>query len=250
MAVVDSIERLRDEVRRLQSQVQVIGENPSLDILQGSTIDTEKLYETLLEECDSDEASFWETNCEILVEVVCGLREAVDTLINKVKQTESRNDELASKLAELQSKHTRLEESERKLVVGQIAFEVDQVVLDVVLKDIGSCEELAIFTISTMERAIKKKDNYLDVFKSEAERQEVEKRWNILKSKVGWKGRHFRYIRELKTLRLSSAHPKLDIEATRKALAQLYRTKSVTIQTKDTCEEFLGMIERIPELKE
>ena len=89
-----------------------------------------------------------------------------------------------------------------KLVVGQIAFEVDQVVLDVVLKDIGSCEELAIFTISTMERAIKKKDNYLDVFKSEAERQEVEKHWNILKSGVAWKGRHFRYIRELKNLRL------------------------------------------------
>ena len=181
---------------------------------------------------------------------MCGLHDAVDVLINKVKQTALRNDELASKLAELQSKHTKLEESERKLVVGQIAFEVDQVVLDVVLKGIGSPEELAIFTISAMERAIKKKDNYLDAFRSEAERQEVEKRWNVLKSKLGWKGRHFRYIRELKNLRLSSAHPKLDIEATRKALAQLHRTKCLTAQTKDTCEEFLGMIERIPELKE
>lgn len=248
MAVVDSIETLREEVRRLQSQVQIIGENPSLDILQGNTVDTERLYERILEECDGEEASFWETNCEVLVEVVCSLHDAVDVLINKVKQTALKNDELDSKLAELQTKHAKLEENERRLVVGQIAFEVDQVVLDSVLKGIGSPEELAIFTISAMERAIKKRDNYSDAFRSEAERQEVEKRWNALKSKLGWNGRHFRYIRELKNLRLSSAHPKLDIEATRKALAQLYRTKCLSAPTKETCEEFLAMIERIPKL--
>lgn len=254
MAVVET---LLHEVRRLQSQVQSIGDGTSLDILQRNTVSADRLYERILKERDSagEAAPPWETSCKSFVEVVCILHDTMDVLFDRVKQTTLRNDELAKNFAEvtqtleeLQRKHAMLEEIEQKLVVGQITFEIHELVLDVVLKGIGSREDLAIFTIGTMEKAIKKKDNYSDVF-TEAERQEVTKRWNTLKSSIGWEGRHFRYIGELKRLRLDTAHPKMDAETTRKALDQLSRSKRLTIQMKNMCEEFLRMIERISELK-
>ena len=250
MAVVET---LLHEVRRLQSEVQSNGDGPSLDTLHRNAVNAKRLY---LKERDSEVAPSWETSCKSFVEVVCVLYDMVDVLYAKVKQTVLRNDELTKKLEEvtkdlqeLRRKHAMLGEIEQKLVVGQIAFEMDKVILDVVLKGIGSREDLAIFNISAMEKAIEKKGNYSDVFKSEDERRKVEMRWNTLKSSIGWEGRHFRYIGQLKRLRLDSAHPEMDAETIRKALAQLHRSKTLTTQMRDVCEEFLGMIERIPKLK-
>ena len=263
MAVL--VETLLHEARQLQSQVQSIGDNPSLDILQRKTVSTERLYERILKEHDSasDATPSWETSCKSFVEVVCALYDTVDVLIDKLKQTNDEltkvkqtNDELTKKLAEvtktlqeLRRKHAMLEEIEQKLVVGQIAFEIDKLVLEVVLKGIGSRQGLGIFNIGAMEKAIKKKDNYSDAFKSEAERQKVAMRWNTLKSNIRWEGRHYRYIRELKDLRLNNAHPKMDAETMRKALAQLHRSENITTEMMDMCEEFLIMMEIIPELE-
>ena len=260
MAVVET---LLHEVCRLQSEVQSIGDGPSLDILHHKAVNTKKLYDRILKERESEAAPSWETSCKSFVEVVCVLYDTVDVLYDKVKQTALRNDELTKNfeevtknfeevtknLQELRRKHAMLEETEQKLVVGQIAFEMDEVVLNFVLKGIGSREDLAIFNISAMEKAIGNKDNYSDVFKSETERRKVEMRWNTLKSRIRWEGRHFRYFKKLKRLRLDSAHPKMDAETIRKALDQLYRSRSLTEQMKDVCEEFLRMIEAIPQLE-
>ena len=159
MAVVET---LLHEVRRLQSQVQSIGDGTSLDILQRNTVSADRLYERILKERDSagEAAPPWETSCKSFVEVVCILHDTMDVLFDRVKQTTLRNDELAKNFAEvtqtleeLQRKHAMLEEIEQKLVVGQITFEIHELVLDVVLKGIGSREDLAIFTIGTMEKA-------------------------------------------------------------------------------------------------
>ena len=148
MAVVET---LLHEVRRLQSEVQSIGDGP-LDILRHKTVNTKRLYDRILKERDSEAAPSWETSCESFVEVVCVLYDTLDVLYDKVKQTALRNDELTKNfeevtknLQELREKHAILEEIEQKLVVGQIAFEMDEVVLNVVLKGIGSREDLAIF---------------------------------------------------------------------------------------------------------
>ena len=49
-----------------------------------------------------------------------------------------------------------------------------------------------------MENAIERKDIQDDILEDEYDRRWAEKKWNDLKREVGWKERHFPFLKDLK----------------------------------------------------
>ena len=74
-------------------------------------------------------------------------------LCDRVMDIENETEELKGKVLDLEKRVQELQEDEQSLITGQIAFAVDQAVMNRVLKDIGISKRY-LFSISGMEKAI------------------------------------------------------------------------------------------------
>ena len=83
------------------------------------------------------------------------------------------------------------------LLKAQLAFKTQNAVIKNVT--VGLVDpDMHIVDIGDMEKAIRGKPaEYEDVFKTAENRRSAESRWEQLKSKLAWKGKHTRYIRHL-----------------------------------------------------
>ena len=206
-----------------------------------------RLYGDLVAEVqgilDERQEAFWECNCQVLIETLCDLTDLAKNISARIEKVESEKEELQRKVSDLQKKVEKLVENEQKLVAGQIAFEVDNAVLKKVLESIQvpDAKELSIFSIGDMEKAISGQRNYTDIF-TEEQRRRAEHQWNELKSRLGWGGKHYRRLKELKSLRRQIAHPDLDVDQMSEAdVAKL----PLNPEMKAICKEFLVMLKKL-----
>ena len=95
----------------------------------------------------------------MLIDTVCDLRSVVNILIAGISKL--RKDELEDEVKQLNSKVSRLERNEQKLIVGQIAHMVDNCILTHVMNGVDH-DERSVYTIQDVEKAIGKKRRYTD----------------------------------------------------------------------------------------
>ncbi len=201
---------LLQEVNFLESQV-IGGDYLSLETLEADTAKAQRFYERLQDQLEDEVAPQWETSFQVLIEGTVRLCDLVNVLVATVQQPASQDRELKSKITSLQARVESLERCEQQLIVGQVAFEIDQKALNKVLQGIGDPYSLAVHNIAHLEKAIAGVHNFEDVFASEDERKEVGRRWDQLKTTIEWTNRHYRHVKALKKVRLTSAHPEIDI---------------------------------------
>jgi len=115
-------------------------------------------------------------------------------------------------MQQLAEKNDLAEESSRKRILGQVAYEIEKLVLDKVLPD---HLDRAVYSIKQFtERA----REYAEVNNAEVNNAEVNNAefnnaveiWQALKGKIKWnEAKHNAVLGKLKDLRLEEAHPPL-----------------------------------------
>ena len=146
-------------------------------------------------ECCDEGAELWATDCETLLITVIAYKDLVHTLIEKLQrledQTSNQLQELIERYRLLENRIKELEESRLKLMVGQLAFELNRAVVHKVLANILDPDQEQIDTIGDMEKAIEGISNFDDIFKTKEDKKNAEKKWETLKRELHWRGMHF-----------------------------------------------------------
>ena len=185
--------------------------------------------------------AIWKDCCYTLLDTVSNLQKVVNNLSKRMSELSDQNEKLEYELKIMKQKVHKLEVSELKLIIGQIAFLVDQDILKYVMEGIGEPNARSIYTIYHLEDAIENKKRFKNVF-SEEERQIVRERWDTLKSDIGWKDKHYRDSEALKSLRIDSAHPQVSHEQLSEAIGKI---SSENKHLKAISKEFLAMLRKL-----
>ena len=153
------------------------------------------------------------------------------TLTKDFEAVKAENKELKIKLEELTKTCERLENKERRLAIGQVAWLLEKEIWKGVLPD----EEPGTVAI------FKSMEDWLEENKSNDEGTAAQKRWDDLKLKLNWNdNNHRRALKLLKRLRNDDAHPTdVDLEVARQ---QLKEGNYVTRWQKKSCTEIIDMI--------
>ena len=173
-----------------------------------------------------DNPQLWETECEVLFATLIEVRDLVSTASEKMVWLGEANFTLKRDVMQLQDKMKRLEVQindlthdieemkiqNQKLVLGQVAFNIDKFVSKRVLDKLVGPDHF-IGSIMEMELAIEGHKRYADVFKSEMEKKTAEQKWETLQKELNWNSKLFRYMQDLKKDRLDIAHPTVDKES-------------------------------------
>ena len=141
-----------------------------------------------------------EVDEDILFVSVTTQADVLKSVIEKIEVLEKDNSDMEHKLREISEKCKKLRQTganRLKRMMGQFAFGLERAIVDRVLNGLIDSDEY-VATITDMEKAIKRKPYYGDIFKTEKDRASAEKAWSDLKRELRWTGRHFRYIEELK----------------------------------------------------
>ncbi len=185
--------------------------------------------------------AIWKDCCFVLIETVSDLQEVVNRLGKRMSELSDQNKMLRYELEMMKEKVHKLEVSELNLIVGQIAFLVDQAILTQVMEGIGEPKARSIYTIYHLEKAIGQKKRFVNTF-SEEERQTAQERWDTLKSDIGWKDKHYRDSDVLKSLRVNTAHPQVSHEQLREAIDKI---SSKDKHLKVISKEFLEILRKL-----
>ena len=148
--------------------------------------------------------------------------------------------ELKEEVRKLKEQVGVFENDELTIMTGQLAMEIEQTILDTVLFDLLTCDQ-HINTIHDMEKVIQDDDdNDDDVFESNDRRDTARRRWAELKSRFSWKGKHTRYIQELKYKRNPITQPRVD----RRRIDEALKMGTLNVRDQKLFEEFLQIHER------
>ena len=169
-------------------------------------------------EYSSGENYLWESSPGVLFEAVDTWSATLMTLQKDYETSIKYNRELQKKVDSLEQKFSSLKEAatsnKEKLVLGQVAFDVDRSIPKLVIDPVlGICHN--ILRIKDMESALKGDE---DIFKEEEQKIDCQKRWEELKAELGWSDKVFRYMKGLKQSRLTVAHPTIDEDIVRSAV--------------------------------
>lgn len=186
--------------------------------------------EDVLVECTDQDPSVWGDFVQALYYPTGLLSARVG------RDMEDENEVLKRKILDLEKEFRKLGEDKESLIIGQLAFAVDQAVMKRVLQDIRGSDRF-IFSISDMEKAILGKEYYEDVFTDE-EKKLIKRRWNELKAQLGWKGKHYRCVKEWKSPQLQS---EIDVDEMQQALSEVPLQPAM----KTDCMELLEMLKRL-----
>lgn len=211
------------------------------------TLEDGSLYESIQSECD-DRAELWQSNyrpTEVLFQttVVESNTELLRSLSERILVFEKNNLQLKEEVNKLKEKCKILDKIKKyrlTLMIGQLAVEIERKIVNTVLLDLLTSDQ-HINTIAQMEMAIQGNDGYDDVFETEDIRETARQRWNNLKSKFSWKGKHTRYIQGLKHDQILIAHPSFDQRKIEEAL----KTGDLNVRDKELFEELLKIYKQL-----
>ena len=216
------VEEIRRNVRFLKSQVdRGIINRTTLKQFKDTCDNSLTLIEELAEKF-GDNPQLWETEREFLFQTLIDVNDLVKTAFGKIELLEEANDKLKEEVKNLQEKANKLEVivkdlkqdkekiTTQKLIIGQVAINVDRNVPKLVLDELVGPDHF-IYSIREMELAIEgQHKNYADVFQNEMERKTAEQKWEALQKKLNWSPKLFRYMQDLRKERGNIAHPDVD----------------------------------------
>ena len=187
-------------------------------------------------------------NTEVLLDVVSDfyeltecLQQKVSSLSEEVKELKQEVFTLTKNLKEVTKELEALKGDHIKLILGQLAFEVEKaIVSEVFTKVIGSPDKYYITTIADMQKALMRQENFADVLADDSKRKEAIEKWKGLQKTLDWTDNHFRCISYLKRSRVPVAHPKFEISTVRKVI-----NDHKAGQHKKDCTELLMMLEKL-----
>ena len=245
--MAETIDELLRNVSVLKSKIASGNWNQSdvrkfLSLLKQAGIEDGSLYETLQNE-SGNRARLWQSN---LFQTVVESNDFLLSLSKKVSAFEEDILELKEAVRKLKEGVRKLKEEvgifendvdELTIMTGQLAMEIEQKILDTVLFDLLTCDQ-HINTIHDMEKVIQDDDD--DVFESNDRRDTARRRWAELKSRFSWKGKHTRYIQELKCKRNPITHPRVD----RRRIDEALKMGTLKVRDQKLFEEFLQIHER------
>ena len=200
------------------------------------------IYEDLLNETGHEG---WEGTSMILIDTLCELRQLTSDLIIRVNEQVPVIEDLQTKVSSLEERVTKLEGDQEKLIAGQLAFMVEKELLVRVFADskCPSPDDLMLYSIKSMEKAIKRKDPYNTTFTDEQCKQ-VSENWKKLKDQLGWRSDHYVGVRELKEQRLKIAHPDKSISEIKTTLPKVPLSSKV----KQVCTDFIRFIDQLKKM--
>ena len=219
------IEEVDQKAKTLLSQLKATGEMKHEDLIAVKDELASKTFkEDVLEESKDEMKSA--INTEVLFSVVSNfykliecLQQKVSSLSEEVKQLKQEVFAMTKNLKEVTKELEALKGDHIKLILGQLAFEVEKaIVSEVFTKVIGSPDKYYITTISDMQKALMRQENFADILADDSKRKEAIEKWKSLQKTLDWKDYHFRCISYLKRSRVPVAHPKFEISTVRKAI--------------------------------
>jgi uncharacterized protein (UPF0335 family) len=249
--------RIKDVGRKaktLLSQLETSGEMKHEDLIAlKDELASNTFREELLEESEDEMKSA--VNTEVLLSVLSDFYELIEYLeqmvsslnkdVKELKQNVSSLSEDAKELKEKVKEATeeleKLKGDHIKLILGQLAFEVEEAIVnEVFMKIIGPPAEHYITTIADMQNALMRQANFADVLADDSNREKATEKWKGLQRTLDWKDYHFRCISYLKYSRVSVAHPKFEVSTIRKVI-----NDDKVGQHKKACTELLTMLEKL-----
>lgn len=181
---------------------QVAEESFKIELVLNTLKDIQRLLTTL-----SDYFSSKEQDASIK-ELLQQHAELIKSIVKRLEEGDKKITDdyglLKEKVDSLEERVTQLEADRRTLMVCQLAFIIQEAVMNRVL--LG--RRRGIYTIKQLEKAVENKGRY--AIRDPTEREAARVRWEELKVKLNWTYEHSCYIDELKGQRLPKAHPEFD----------------------------------------
>ena len=236
-------ELMKDLMLKVDSQEDDLNSTAILGILN-SLDEVQKELKGLFgieggDDDDCSDAEVWQNDCKVLLEAVSYGMESAILLFDGLIRSESTQRKLNEEVRLLRERCSvlgKIQKLRLKLMVRQVAFDIEGRIIDRVLTGLVA----HVNTIAELEMAIKRQRNFEDLFENECDRKTAASRWAAFKDKFSWKGRHTRYIQELKDTYLSAAHPKCDLKVIREALVNC----TFEVRDKNLLNEFLKIYEQ------
>ena len=241
------IEEVAQKAKTLLSQLKASGEMKHEDLIAlKDELASKTFKEEVLEESEDEMKSA--INTEVLFSVVSNFYELIECLEQKVSSLSEDVKELKQEVftlteyvKEVTKQLDALKGDHIKLLLGQLAFEVEKaIVSEVFMNVIDSPDEYFISTIADMQNALMRQANFADILADDSSREKATEKWKGLQKTLDWKDYHFRSIKYLKRSRVPVAHPKFEISTVRKAI-----NDDKAGQHKKACTELLMMFEKL-----
>jgi predicted transcriptional regulator len=224
----------------------------------------------------------WKTNCEELLKTLTeysklmeqyhlstdnsGLKQKVEELERKVEELKREVKELQAKLKGMEktletsegNREKKLEHFGRELgdlkkalkgsdymMVGQLAHKVESKIVDHVLTEvIGPPKELYITSLTNLQQVLNREQNFTQPLQDDEKCEEAKKRWEELRTRIGWTEHHYRCIEFLKAYRIHHATAsELDITVLKTTIREC-----ATFPHRSECEELLSMLDKISQV--
>ena len=190
-----------------------------------------------------DRVDLWQNSCEVLFQTVVESNDLLQSLYMRMSDLEEDYLEMKEEVKSLSDKCRVLDEKNDTLTLmtGQLAVEIERKIVDTVLLDLLTSDQ-HMNTIADMETAIRgNSDDDDDVFETDDGRDTARSRWLNLKSRFSWKGKHTRYIQELKRERNLIANPSVD----RRKIEEALKTGAIKVRDEKLLKEFLKIHENL-----
>ena len=191
-----------------------------------------------------DRVDFWQNSCEVLFQTVVESNDLLQqSLYMRMSALEEDYLKMKEEVKSLSDKCRVLDEKNDTLTLmtGQLAVEIERKIVDTVLLDLLTSDQ-HMNTIADMETAIRgNSDDDDDVFETDDGRDTARSRWLNLKSRFSWKGKHTRYIQELKRERNLIANPSVD----RRKIEEALKTGAIKVRDEKLLKEFLKIHENL-----
>lgn len=190
-----------------------------------------------------DRVDLWQNSCEVLFQTVVESNDLLQSLYMRMSALEEDYLEMKEEVKSLSDKCRVLDEKNDTLTLmtGQLAVEIERKIVDTVLLDLLTSDQ-HMNTIADMETAIRgNSDDDDDVFETDDGRDTARSRWLNLKSRFSWKGKHTRYIQELKRERNLIANPSVD----RRKIEEALKTGAIKVRDEKLFKEFLKIHENL-----
>ena len=190
-----------------------------------------------------DRVDLWQNSCEVLFQTVVESNDLLQSLYMRMSALEEDYLKMKEEVKSLSDKCRVLDEKNDTLTLmtGQLAVEIERKIVDTVLLDLLTSDQ-HMNTIADMETAIRgNSDDDDDVFETDDGRDTARSRWLNLKSRFSWKGKHTRYIQELKRERNLIANPSVD----RRKIEEALKTGAMKVRDEKLFKEFLKIHENL-----
>jgi hypothetical protein len=177
------IEEVGRKAKTLLSQLETSGEMKHEDLIAlKDELASNTFREELLEESEDEMKSA--VNIEALFNILPIFYKLIERLVQKVS---SQSKEFTEKIKEITEELEALKGDHIKLILGQLAFEVEKAIVNEVFTEvIGPPDKHYITTITDMQNALMRQANFADILADDSSHEKATEKWRELQRTLNW----------------------------------------------------------------